>query len=619
MWQRQKRLEVRNRVADIKTKNTARDIKVSDRAARVGTYMKNAAGRIKGAAESADSQSERTQEAGCHSPSGYAIGRVSSGARTTAETAVKSAAAAADSMNKAKQQSENARQQLPKARKQAAEQARQTAKKAQKTAKDLKGRADQARQTANKAQKSVQEAKQTLIRTRQSVRQTTEAARKTIKTSGRAEKGIKQSVKAVKATGKNSVKAAKKGVKTAQQTAKVAAKTAKYAAIAAKRAEQAARAATKAAIKAAKVATRVVIATVKAIIAATKALISAIAAGSWVAVVIVLITCMIGLLAGSAFGIFFSGEDSGSGHTMPMAIQEINGGYADKITEIRNSNAHGGVQMSGTRAEWKEVLAVYAVKVNTDPDSAQDVAAMDEGKKELLRSVFWDMNTISCRTETKEVTEVTAEDDGNEDSTSTDTTGAKTILYITVSHKAADEMAARYGFNAEQKAQLAELLSDEYAGLWSAVLYGTRNGSSDIVAVAAAQIGNVTGEPYWSWYGFDSRVEWCAAFVSWCANECGYIDAGIIPRFASCQSQGIPWFTERGLYQTDNGYLPRPGDIIFFDWEQDGYSDHVGIVEYAEGGTVHTLEGNAGADGAVMRHSYRLSSAAICGYGAAGM
>jgi cell wall-associated NlpC family hydrolase len=602
-------------VADIKTKNTVKDIKVFDRAADVSTHMKNIAIKSKSAAESANSQAEHTQDAGYTSPSEYASDHVSSGARTTAEQAAHKLRnprqKVADSMDKAKQQFENAKRQLPKSRQQAAEQAKQTAQKAQKTATDLKGKADGARQTAEKAQKSVQQAKQTLIRTRQSVRQTTEAARKTIKTSGRAEKGIKQSAKTIKATGKNSVKAAKKGVKTAQQTAKTAAKTAKQAATAAKRAEQAARAATKAAVQTAKAATRVVIATVKAIVAATKALISAIAAGGWVAVVIILIICMIGLLVGSIFGIFFSGEDSGNGYTMPMAIQEINQDYADKVKEIRNTNAHDDVQMSGTRAEWKEILAVYAVKVNTDPDNPADVATMDEGKKELLKSVFGDMNILTHHTETKEVTEVTVEGDG-EDFTSTETTVTKTILYITVTHKTAAEMAEQYGFTAEQKTQLAELLSDQYADLWSAVLYGIHNGSGDIVAVAVSQIGNVNGEPYWSWYGFESRVAWCATFVSWCANECGYIDAGIIPRFAACQSQGIPWFKDRGIWQ-EPGYVPAPGDIIFFDWEQDGNSDHVGIVEYVEGEVVHTVEGNT--SNSCARRSYRLDSRNICGYG----
>jgi hypothetical protein len=94
--------------------------------------------------------------------------------------------------------------------------------------------------------------------------------------------------------------------------------------------------------------------------------------------------------------------------------------------------------------------------------------------------------------------------------------------------------------------------------------------------------------------------------------EAGYIDAGIIPKFAACESQGIVWFKERGLWQ-DPGYVPAPGDIIFFDWEQDGHSDHVGIVESVEGDVVHTVEGNT--SNSVARRSYRLDSNSICGWG----
>jgi cell wall-associated NlpC family hydrolase len=144
------------------------------------------------------------------------------------------------------------------------------------------------------------------------------------------------------------------------------------------------------------------------------------------------------------------------------------------------------------------------------------------------------------------------------------------------------------------------------------VLYGIHAGSSDIVEVAASQVGNVGGQPYWSWYGFGSRVEWCATFVSWCANECGYIETGIIPKFAACQTQGIPWFKDRGQW-AERGYAPQPGDIIFFDWGRDGVSDHVGIVESCDGTTVHTIEGNSGD--ACNRRTYNVNSPSICGYG----
>ena len=92
--------------------------------------------------------------------------------------------------------------------------------------------------------------------------------------------------------------------------------------------------------------------------------------------------------------------------------------------------------------------------------------------------------------------------------------------------------------------------------MWSCVVYGSSIGSTDIVQVALAQVGNVGGQPYWSWYGFNSRVEWCACFVSWCANECGYIESGVIPKFAGCESEGVSWFKTCGLWQ-DGGYTPK--------------------------------------------------------------
>ena len=109
----------------------------------------------------------------------------------------------------------------------------------------------------------------------------------------------------------------------------------------------------------------------------------------------------------------------------------------------------------------------------------------------------------------------------------------------------------------------------------TALLYNTSE-NSDIVTVALSQVGNVGGEPYWSWYGFKERVEWCACFVSYCANECGYIEKGIIPKFAGCELEGVSWFKTKKLWQ-DGGVIPRPGYIIFFDWKDkhDGKADHV--------------------------------------------
>jgi hypothetical protein len=189
---------------------------------------------------------------------------------------------------------------------------------------------------------------------------------------------------------------------------------------------------------------------------------------------------------------------------------------------------------------------------------------MTDEKKELLKSIFWEMNEISSRTETKSETVIEESDDGHGNIVETEVTVTQVYLYITVSHKTADEMADAYGFNSDQREQLAELIADENNQLWTAVLYGITGTDDQIVAVALSQIGNVGGQPYWSWHGFNSRVEWCACFVSWCANECGYIDAGVIPKYAGCV-WGVEWFKERGQW-LDNSAEPSSGMIIFFDW-----------------------------------------------------
>lgn len=289
-----------------------------------------------------------------------------------------------------------------------------------------------------------------------------------------------------------------------------------------------------------------------------------------------------------------------------------------QIDTTKANISYDVLEMSGSRAVWPEVLAVYAVKTTTDPDNAQEVTTMDDSKKAILKDIFWQMNQISSRTETKTEEVIIETDDGHGNIVETKTTVSRTYLYITVSHKTAEEMANQYSFNADQRKQLAELLADENRSMWSAVLYGIGTGDGEIVTVALSQIGNVGGEPYWSWYGFNSRVEWCACFVSWCANECGYIDAGVIPKFAGCVT-GSQWFKDRGLWQ-DRNYEPRPGDIIFFDWDnkgssgpQDGLSDHVGIVEKIENGIVYTVEGNSG-DSCRENH-YAVGYYEILGYG----
>ena len=138
---------------------------------------------------------------------------------------------------------------------------------------------------------------------------------------------------------------------------------------------------------------------------------------------------------------------------------------------------------------------------------------------------------------------------------------------------------------------------------------GTRPGNQAVVDIAKSQVGNVGGQPYWSWYGFTSRVEWCACFVSWCYGQMGLTE----PRFAACQSQGIPWFQSHGQWGGRDYANIAPGDAIFFDWDLDGSADHVGIVVGTDGSKVYTVEGNSGD--ACKIKSYSLTYECIKGYG----
>ncbi len=497
--------------------------------------------------------------------------------------------------------------------------------------KPLRG-AERPAQQFGRSTRTIQSSARGVKRSAKTIKQTTETTHRTIRSTERTAHTIKQTAKSTgKATAKTSkgtIKTSQRAVKTAQQTskaaiktsqaaAKTAQKTAQATAKAARAAAAAAKATARAAVATAKAAAKAIAAAVKAIIAGVKALIAAIAAGGWVAVLVIVIICLIALIVGSCFGIFFSSEDTGSDQTMYEVVREINTDYENELENIKLSNPHDAVEMPGSRAVWKEVLAVYAVKTTTDPDNGQEVATITDEKKQLLKDIFWVMNEISHRTDTQQVMENVETDDGNGNIVVEQVQVSKTILYITVSHKTAEEMAAEYGFTDDQKAQLAELLADENNSMWTAVLYGISATDEEIVAVALSQIGNIGGEPYWSWYGFTSRVEWCACFVSWCANECGYIENGIIPKFAGCVL-GSQWFMERDQW-TDNSIEPSPGMIIFFDWDdddtggQDGITDHVGIVERVENGYVYTVEGNSGDS--CRQKSYPIGYHEIYGYG----
>lgn len=435
-----------------------------------------------------------------------------------------------------------------------------------------------------------------------------DGGRKIIKTvrSGRktAERTAKRTIKTAERSSRKAVKTTQRTAKTAQQTVKTAQKSAQATVKATQRAVQTARAAAKAAATTAKAAVKATVAAIKAAIAATQELIAAIAAGGWVALVVVLVILMVGLLIASPFGIFFSDSSGSPDAASPTAaIVQINSEYADTLSALQAGGTYDRVEIQGRPPSWADVFAVFAAKTAGAVDG-ESVAVLDADTVEKLRVVFWDMTKIT-----------TAEEDIDHPAEGDTPAWTETVLTITVTPRTPDDMRVFYAFTEQQNAALDELLTAANREMWSNLLYGS---SGEIVAVALSQVGNVGGQPYWSWYGFNSRVEWCACFVSWCANECGYIDAGVIPKFAGCTG-GSNWFKDRGQWQ-GNSYEPRPGDLIFFDWDnkgssgpQDDVPDHVGIVERVENGMVYTVEGNT--SDSCRQRSYSVGYYEIWGYG----
>lgn len=170
------------------------------------------------------------------------------------------------------------------------------------------------------------------------------------------------------------------------------------------------------------------------------------------------------------------------------------------------------------------------------------------------------------------------------------------------------EQAAAHGWSSYGDTEYVPHVMRYYSGGgWFSGLFG----NGQLVTIAKSQLGNEGGQKFWSWYGFDSREEWCACFVSWCADQAGLIQKGAVSKFSLCTA-GVDWFQEKGKWQS-GGNIPTPGTIIFFDWDHDGASDHVGIVESCDGTTVHTIEGNSGD--AVKQNSYAVNSRSILGYG----
>ena len=451
-----------------------------------------------------------------------------------------------------------------------------------------------------------QTAKSQLIKTRQQ-------GRKMIKTTAR------NAEKAVKVTAKGTVKTTEKGIKTAQATSKAAIKTtetsvktaqaaAKASVKTAQKAAQVAKATAKATAEATKATVRATIAAVKAIIAGTKALISALIAGGWIAVVIILIV----VLLGCAVSLF--GGGSGSNAYTPVsaeveAYEPFIQKYAKQYGIPEYVELIKAVMMQESGGRGLDPMQAAEGSFNTryphEPNGIKDPEySIECGVQELKAALISaevenpiDMEHIKFALQGYNF------GNGYISWAKTNYGGysyANAVEFSTM-------QASRLGWDSYGDTQYPAHVLRYYP-------YGrafTSGGNQAIVEVALTQLGNEGGQPYWSWYGFEGRVEWCACFVSWCADQCGYIESGIIPKFAGCVD-GANWFKGNGQWQ-DRNYEPQAGNIIFFDWEGDGETDHVGIVEKCENGVVYTVEGNSGD--ACRQNQYTVGSSSIYGYG----
>lgn len=241
---------------------------------------------------------------------------------------------------------------------------------------------------------------------------------------------------------------------------------------------------------------RVLTGAAKAVKEGVSNLVMLIAAGGSVSMIIIILICSIGLAVGSVFGIFFSGQNTGSGKTMQSLVQDLNEEYQEKLSNIKTSVEYDYLDLSGQSAIWREVLAVYAVRASSGSD-AVEVASLDERRIELLKETFWAMNSFTTSTET--ITEKIENEEEDADGNIVVKTEEveRTVLKTIVSHKTAYEMAAEYGFDEDQYLNLAELLSEDNNALWAAVLYGLYDGDDYLMASAAAsRVGNFSIEVY---------------------------------------------------------------------------------------------------------------------------
>ncbi len=265
---------------------------------------------------------------------------------------------------------------------------------------------------------------------------------------------------------KSTVKNTKTAIKTSKEVAKKTEKTAKETIKASKRTMQIAKETAKRTAQGVKVAVKATVSAIKAIIAGTKALVAAIVAGGWVAVIVIIVICLVALMCSSIFGIFFSSQKtSANSITMNTVVAECNQEFSDKLQSIQDSNPHDDYVLEGSMASWKDVLTVYTIKQSNGVNQ-QDVMTIDDNKKNVIKQIFWDMNSLTSEVKDEMVTEQGTNADEMPKQVQ------KKVLHIKINTKTLEQMKNDYHFSPAQNKQLAELTDNKYASLWNGVIYG---------------------------------------------------------------------------------------------------------------------------------------------------
>ena len=265
---------------------------------------------------------------------------------------------------------------------------------------------------------------------------------------------------------KSTVKNTKTVIKTSKEVAKKTEKTAKETIKASKRATQIAKETAKRTAQGVKVAIKTTISAIKTIIAGTKALVAAIVAGGWVAVIVIIVICLVALMCSSIFGIFFSSQKtSANSITMNTVVAECNQEFSDKLQSIQDSNPHDDYVLEGSMASWKDVLTVYTIKQSNGVNQ-QDVMTIDDNKKNVIKQIFWDMNSLTSEVRDEMVTEQGTNADEMPKQVQ------KKVLHIKINTKTLEQMKNDYHFSSAQNKQLVELTDNKYASLWNGVIYG---------------------------------------------------------------------------------------------------------------------------------------------------